>query len=127
MKWQLEHMPGPTDEARALQLQQWNAYDEMYEALGEIRAENPGMNFLDAYKEPAYIEKKEAYQRTVDALHELLGPLAHCARVDTDLWSTFSDIHKSEFGCRPGHGHYTVGYVKEFLATPLNKANVEED
>jgi hypothetical protein len=56
-----------------------------------------------------------AYEETVTKLSALLGPDAHCAQVDNDLFSAFSDLWKDDYGSRPRH-HVTVADVKEWLA-----------
>lgn len=106
------HMPGPTDEAKTLQLKQYAAYDAMYGALNKLYAIHAELTSEIANADPEYSEKKQAYDDTVNQLKALLGPQAHCNQVDCDLWSAFSDIHKSEHGYRP-RGHYTAAEVRE--------------
>ncbi|KVP96477.1 hypothetical protein WJ97_11345 [Burkholderia ubonensis] len=52
------HIPGPTDEAKALQLTHNIAYDAMYDALNDVRSQNPGISSDDVYQHPHYLEKK---------------------------------------------------------------------
>lgn len=104
---ELEYMPGPTPEAKALQLKQCNLRDAFYEA----RARQP-----DSVKDngPEAKQALAAYEASVSELAALLGPDAPCYAVDTDLWSLFSDLHKDEVGVRP-RNRYTVAEVKEWI------------
>lgn len=113
--FKVEDMPGPSDEAKALQRQQLIACEAMYDALNEVRAESPGISYEDAYTHPKYLEKKAAYEGTVTALQTLLGDQAHCNYVDSNLWSTFSDCFKSDNGIRPRGMHYTRDAVLEYF------------
>jgi len=110
----IEWMPGPTDEARALQLAQSIALDEQYALLNELSAQFLP-EFRDAaYVHPTYLAALAKYEATVAELEALLGPDAHCTWVDCELWSHFSDWHKSEEGFRP-YGHLTRAQVKVAL------------
>lgn len=104
---ELEYMPGPTPEAKALQLKQSNLLDAFYEA----RARQP-----DSIKDngPEATQALAAYEASVAELAALLGPDAPCHTVDTDLWSLFSDLHKDEVGVRPKSA-YTVSEVKAWI------------
>lgn len=101
------HMPGPTDEARQLQLKQYEACDAMYTALNDARAAEPGASVEAAYQNPVFIDKKAVYDGSVTELERLLGAGAHCCQVDCDLWSAFSDWFKSEHNFRPRGMHFT--------------------
>jgi hypothetical protein len=96
----VDHMPGPTQEARVLQHQQYAALDAMYEAWNAARAKH---DFVQGAEdaEPAYIASKAAYEASVRALETLLGEDAPCNFVDADLWSAFSDCYKDDAGFRP--------------------------
>lgn len=113
------HMPGPSDEARALQLRQYAAYDAMYEALNAVRRENPSLDYQAAYQQPAVLATKQAYEETVAALQALLGAEAHCNLVDCDLWSAFSDFYKDKNGFRPRGIHFTRDAVHKRLTAPV--------
>ena len=88
----LNLMPGPTDAAKLLQLEQWRAS----EAISNVESLVPNKNFLHSLE-----TAKNAYKLTVEKLAELLGEHAHCNWVDMDLWSNVSDLYKSMNGCRP--------------------------
>jgi hypothetical protein len=94
-------MPGPNDEAKALQFKQHVARDAMYQALNDVRQENPGFTNQDARQHPRYQDAKHAYDRTVEQLLALLGPGVPCFMVDNDLWQEYSDWYKDEYRCRP--------------------------
>lgn len=57
------------------------------------------------------------YDDTVLLLMEALGIEAHVGQVSAELYQTFSDCWKDEYGCRPRH-HVTVAdawaYVERF-------------
>lgn len=114
---QLEHMPGPSDEARALQLQQCQAREALYDAWNDAYAKTDYKDSEAAHQDAAYVAAKAAYEATVTALEALLGPDAHCNAVDTDLWSLFSDCYKDDAGFRPRF-HQTRTQVQEYLARP---------
>lgn len=65
--------------------------------------------------EAQHDEALAAYAKTVEQLVELLGPEAHCSRVDADLWSQYSDLFKSVEGLRPPH-HVTREQAKAWLS-----------
>lgn len=109
------HMPGPTDEARKLQLKQYEACDAMYDAYNQVRADFPDQPYDAVSKHPLVTEKSQAYNQLVEELEQLLGAEAHCCQVDCDLWSLFSDWHKSESGFRPRGMHFTRADVKRRL------------
>jgi hypothetical protein len=96
-------MVGPSDAARALQLKQWKAHDAMYEALDAAYARTGYKDRELAHKDVQYLAAFEAYNKTVAELEALLGPTACCSKVDSDLWSLFSDCYKSDTGVRPRH------------------------
>jgi hypothetical protein len=99
----VEDMPGPTAEAREIQFRQWAKRDSMYELWGQNQ--EPA---------PAAVAAKVEYDATVTELCELLGPNAHCAQVDSDLFSMFSDAHKDVYNFRPRH-HVTLLEVRQWL------------
>lgn len=109
-------MPGPTDEARALQLKQCELYDAMYDVLNAVRQrigyEAP---FEQAAQDPSFVAAKAAYDASVVELQALLGENAHCNEVDTDLWSSFSDCYKSEHNFRPRGQHWTRAQVLKWF------------
>ena len=110
----LEHMPGPTEAAKPLQLEQHHAYDGFYEAWNA--ADKVGQ--VDANHFPTTLAFEGAWKRykeSVFKLEELLGEQAHCAQVDTMLWSDFSDIYKDIVTCRPSELHFTRAQVLEWL------------
>lgn len=120
----LEDMPGDTPEVKALQLQQYEAADAMYDTLGRLNQENrevPGWTYRSAYEHADYKAAFARYEATVKALQDILGEDAHCAQVDSDLWSTYSDIFKDRNGFRP-RMHNTVAQVKEWLSLDENPA-----
>lgn len=103
---ELEYMPGPTPEAKALQLKQCELLDAFYDA----RARQPDSKDNG----PEATAALAAYEASVAELTALLGPDAPCYAVDTDLWSLFSDLHKDDVGIRPRSG-YTVPEVKAWI------------
>lgn len=117
----LEDMPGPTDEARRLQHQQYGASDALYDALNAAlaRSDNPDRQaaYAAAREDATFKARLADYEATVSALQALLGPQAHCCEVDSDLWSTYSDCYKSEHGIRPRF-HRTPQQVREYLDVP---------
>lgn len=107
--WTEDMMPGP-DHAKALQLKQCQAREAYYDSLR-------GGYHLDRetlHAQPHVAAAREAYEATVTELKTLLGPQAHCAEVDTDKWSLFSDMYKEDAGFRP-RGDFTVGQVDWWL------------
>jgi subtilisin family serine protease len=54
------------------------------------------------------------YDETVEALLGLLGPDAHCADVDCDLYGFYSDAYKDRNGFRPS-GHVTRADVQSWM------------
>lgn len=112
--WTLEHCPGPSEEAKRLQLDQYLKCDAMYDAWNDALKE-VGHDKRDAAgQNPAYIAAKKAYDDTVVALQALLGPEAHCNHVDADLWSLYSDCYKDKNNIRP-RWHHTRQQVIEWL------------
>lgn len=112
MELTLEHMPGP-DEARELQLKQWTAYGALMEAFTEAGG------IEESFKAPEVLAARQAYEETVQALQQLLGPDAHCRAVDCDAWSMYSDCFKSEEGFRP-QGHVTLDEVFRWFEARTN-------
>jgi hypothetical protein len=103
----IEHMPGPTAEAKALQLKQWELLTAFYDARN---AQPDGMQGNG----PEATAALAAYDRSVAELEALLGPEASVQAVDCELGSTFSDVYKSEYGFRP-RGHFSLTYVRDWL------------
>lgn len=99
--WTADDMPGPTREAKEKQLEQLILRETLYDTLQKVRAQNPELEGIAAYRHAAYIEKRNAYEKTVAELEAMLGENAHCTAVDCDLWDTYSDWFKSEHGIRP--------------------------
>jgi len=120
----VDHMPGPTDDARVLQLKQYEAADAMYEAWNKARAKFNYANDAPVDTDPEYVASKAAYEVTVTELLALLGADAHCNFVDCDLWSAFSDCYKSENGFRPRF-HKTRQEVQEYFDR-LRERNASE-
>lgn len=114
MTLKVEDMPGPTPEAQALQLKQWTTLDEFYAA----RARQP---FGQKENGPEATVAMEQYDATVVALVSMLGPDAHCSQVDSELWSTFSDVYKSHNSFRP-RGYFTLTEVKDWLQRLANRS-----
>jgi hypothetical protein len=107
-------MSGPSDEARALQLQQYKATDAFYEVWSAVERRH-GPNSLDTIRaDPEYVAARTAYESTVTQLSQLLGSDAHCNHVDCDLWSLFSDCYKSDNNCRP-RMHMTRAAVQAYF------------
>lgn len=81
------------------------------------RAASERISDLASYgaNEAQHEEALTAYVKTVEQLTALLGPEAHCASVDTDLWSEYSDLFKSIEECRPQH-HVTRDQAKAWIA-----------
>lgn len=103
----IEHMPGPTPEAKTLQFKQWGLLTAFYDA----RAAQPiGME----ENGPEATAALAAYDQSVSELEALLGPEASVQAVDCELGSTFSDVYKSEYGFRP-RGHFSLTYVRDWL------------
>jgi hypothetical protein len=106
-------MPGPSDEAKALQFTQHAARDAMYQALNAVREANPGFSNQDARQHPRYLAAKQTYDRTVEQLVALLGPGVQCFMVDTDLWQEYLDWYKDEYGRRPFGARITRDEVSQ--------------
>jgi hypothetical protein len=111
---QIDHMPGPTDEARQLQYKQYGAVEAMYDAWNKARAKFNYANDAPVDTDPEYVASKAAYEATVTELTALLGADAHCNFVDCDLWSAFSDCYKDENGIRPRF-HQTRQDVQDYF------------
>lgn len=117
---ELSWMPGPTDEARVLQLKQCDLATAWYSALSDLLAEfghnsDYEINIFDeAAKNPRCLAAKAAYEASVAELTALLGADAHCNEVDCDLWSSYSDCYKSEYNIRP-HFHVTATQARAYL------------
>jgi hypothetical protein len=112
--WTVDMMRGPTEEAKPLQLAQYQAYDAFYDAWNV--AAKAGA--VDSNHLPTTVEFDgawEYYKETVFKLLDHLGEQAHCAYVDTMLWSSFSDIYKDIVTCRPSGLEFTRGEVLEWL------------
>ena len=95
---------------QALRQQQERAREAMYAALNSISAVADSAR----YTHPTFVQARNVYEATVSELAQLLGPEAHCAIVDCDKWSLFSDMYKDDSGSRP-HGHFTVAQVDWWL------------
>jgi hypothetical protein len=106
-------MPGPSDDAKALQFNQHVARDAMYRALNDVREDNPGFTNQEAREHPLYLAAKQAYDRTVEQLLTLLGPDVQCFMVDTDLWQEYSDWFKDAYGHRPFGARITRDEVRQ--------------
>lgn len=117
-----QHMPGPSDEARALQYKQYQACDAMYDAWNKARAKYNYANEAPVDSDPEYAASKAAYEATVNELVALLGPEAGCHLVDSDLWSSFSDCYKDEAGFRPRF-HKTRQEVQNYFDRLSNRDN----
>lgn len=107
--YQLSNFPGPTDEARRIQLRQAWAF----EAICDIHC-YPEIYATPADMEAALATANAAYDATVAELEALLGPDAHCSEVDSELFSSYSDCFKSENDFRP-RGHTTRAEVKAWF------------
>lgn len=106
-------MPGPTMDAKVLQLKQCELIDRMYDAFNEEKTFFRGdIEQLGPKSKQAKIE----YDQSVAELVALLGDDAHCNCVDQDLWNKFSDFYKSMNGFRPRR-HFSVADVKQWLAS----------
>lgn len=110
----IDWMPGPTTQAKQLQLKQCQAREAMYDAWGEAVLRRSPENRELAEGDAQYLAAKAAYDATVRELAELLGAQAHCNAVDCDLWSLFSDAYKDEAGFRP-RSHFTRQEVLDWL------------
>lgn len=110
-----EWMPGPTDEARALQHAQTVVLDEQYAVWRALAAQFPAAAHAAINAHPEHQAAVARYEATVAQLEALLGPDVHCNWVDCELWSCFSDWYKSEEGFRP-RLHMTRAQVKVALA-----------
>lgn len=104
-------MPGPTDEARVLQLAQSQALEAFYDTCMDLEQRLGRKNVDELREEPEYVTALAKYDATVAQLEALLGPNAHCNSVDAELWSQFSDFFKSENGFRP-KSHFSRAQVK---------------
>lgn len=110
----LERMRGPSEEAKPLQLEQCRAYNAFYEAWRAAdRVGTVDSNYLPTTVE--FDGAWENYKETVFKLLDLLGEQAHCAYVDTMLWSDFSDMYKEIVTCRPTGLEFTRGQVLAWL------------
>jgi hypothetical protein len=110
--YRLDQMPGPTAQARALQLRQMTLLDQLYEALN---AADRKLSPAERQALPAVVAANASYEATVTALVELLGDEAPCHQVDADLWTLFSDVYKDDVGCRPGAGYWTRSRAQDWL------------
>lgn len=118
-------MPGPTDEARELQLAQANALDAVYDSMRSVDLLNA--NAREALKaNPEYQAARARYEQTVQQLQALLGPDAHCNCVDCELWSFYSDCFKSDHGFRPRE-HMTRADVKAAVERMSDKPVEQAD
>lgn len=114
----IQLMPGPTDEARGLQLAQSDALEAFYDACMALEQQLGHQNRDAILADPRYTDALAKYDATVAQLEALLGPDAHCNFVDMELWGQFSDWYKSEEGFRP-RGHMTRAQVKAALSTSV--------
>jgi hypothetical protein len=69
---------------------------------------------FDDYDHVEVVAANAKYDATVNALREMLGPDAHCAEVDCDLYGTYSDLYKDRCNFRP-RGHITYEAVKAYV------------
>jgi hypothetical protein len=106
-------MPGPTSEARLLQIKQHLARDTMYRTLNDVREKHPHLTNQDARRQPRFQAAKQAYDHTVDQLLVLLGPSVPCFMVDLDQWLEYSDWYKSAYGCRPFGARITRDEIQQ--------------
>jgi len=95
-----EDLPSATPPVKDLQQQQSQLRDAFYRALAD-------QGYEARMDGPAVIAAREAYDVSVAQLLALLGTEAHCAEVDCDTRSAFSDAFKSESGVRPRGMHCT--------------------
>lgn len=95
-----------------LQRQQVACRDRYYASFYE--GEVAKMDRHEALQAPSVKAAQAAYDETVRQLDALLGPEAHCNRVDSDLWSTYSDAYKDTYGYRPRF-HQTRAQVQCWL------------
>jgi hypothetical protein len=114
---ELQWMPGPTDEARALQLNQCELLDAFYDTWNTLAAQLGRGNLEAIHAHPDYQAAKARYEASVSELEEMLGPDAHCNSVDAELWSSFSDCYKADKGLRP-RWHMTRAQVQAYFRTP---------
>lgn len=107
--YQLSYFPGPSDEARRIQQRQTWAFEAICDihCYSEIYASK-------ADQEAALATANQAYEATVAELEALLGPNAHCAEVDMELFSSYSDCYKSENDFRP-RGYITRAGAKDWF------------
>lgn len=89
---------------RALQQKQYQLGDEMYKAGSGVG----GLKSTEA------VSARVAYEASVEVLVNLLGAEVCCSRVDSNLWSHFSDWHKDVRGFRP-KSSYTVTEVNHWI------------
>jgi hypothetical protein len=87
----LEHMPGPTPEARAAQYRQHELLQAYYDVANAARHEET----------PAVKEARAAYSQSVKSLTAMLGPDVPYYFVDCELADLFSDFYKEVVGIRP--------------------------
>lgn len=109
-------MPGPTDEARALQLKQYAVYDRIGTVWDTLASQLGRDNHEAIRMYPEYLQVLADYDASVAELEALLGPDAHCNHVDSELWSLFSDCYKSEAGFRP-RMHVTRAQAQAYFKT----------
>lgn len=102
-----EMMPGPSPEAKLLQLEQQHALGTYYDAIARATQGEAGQ--VDA----AAVALARN-QRTVDDLVALLGPDVPCYYVDARLAEEYSDAYKAVYGFRPGQSQRKE--VLEFMA-----------
>jgi hypothetical protein len=101
----IHHMPGPTPEAQAAQLQQRELLDALYAAYNATRT-------MDS---PECKEARTAYDKSVQALETMLGKDVPCSFVDCEMSDTFSDFYKSVHGFRPHCIDYNRQQVQEWF------------
>lgn len=106
-----EMMPGPTDQARALQFEQTSLVERLYAAWHGLHS---SLTLEQSRSIPAVVEAQAAYNANVEALLALLGPNAMCHQVDSDLWECFHNVYKDDVGSRP-YGAWPVHEVKAYL------------
>ena len=109
------HLQGPRIAATAATLA--TAQDAAREQYYRVFNAQASVSNYDL-NSPAVLVARDAYDATVKALVAFHGLDAECHLVDSMTWGYFSDRYKEEVGCRPNYGHFTLGYVKEWLAEP---------
>lgn len=111
----IHHMPGPTPEAQAAQLDQFELLEAVYSAYNKTRS-------MDS---PECKAARAKYDESVQALETMLGKEVPGQFVDCELAQSFSDHYKFVLGLRPRGLGYTRQQMLDWQER--NNQQVTED